>query len=106
MNGLFSDHGSVTPTPMDEKRSTDLPGILRESGLGPRKMNTDIPNILPHEQVFPIQIGQELFRLSGASISSDGMYTITPISPLPNRLVDKYLRLSRDGMGDFEHNTG
>ncbi|KAG9236025.1 hypothetical protein BJ875DRAFT_372915 [Amylocarpus encephaloides] len=34
-------------------------------------MNTDIPEILPHERVFPIQIGSELFRLSGASISSD-----------------------------------
>ncbi|KAL7268126.1 hypothetical protein RUND412_009263 [Rhizina undulata] len=31
----------------------------------------DIPKILPHEKVFPIQIGGELFRLSGASISSD-----------------------------------
>lgn len=31
----------------------------------------DIPRILPHERVFPIQIGSELFRLSGASISSD-----------------------------------
>ncbi|KAK4121846.1 hypothetical protein N657DRAFT_99229 [Parathielavia appendiculata] len=30
-----------------------------------------IPNILPHERVFPIQIGCELFKLSGASISSD-----------------------------------
>ncbi|KAL2131213.1 hypothetical protein VTI74DRAFT_5416 [Chaetomium olivicolor] len=30
-----------------------------------------IPNILPHERVFPIQIGSELFKLSGASISSD-----------------------------------
>jgi hypothetical protein len=27
---------------------------------------------LPAEKVFPIQIGSELFRLSGASISSDG----------------------------------
>jgi hypothetical protein len=33
-----------------------------------------IPNVLPHERVFPIQIGCELFKLSGASISSDGMY--------------------------------
>jgi hypothetical protein len=32
----------------------------------------EIPKILPHEKVFPIQIGSELFRLSGASISSDG----------------------------------
>ncbi|KAI1506781.1 BTB/POZ domain-containing protein [Biscogniauxia marginata] len=30
-----------------------------------------IPNILPHERVFPIQIGSELFKLSGASLSSD-----------------------------------
>jgi hypothetical protein len=27
---------------------------------------------LPSEKVFPIQIGSELFRLSGASIASDG----------------------------------
>ncbi|KAI9811679.1 MAG: hypothetical protein M1832_000713 [Thelocarpon impressellum] len=31
----------------------------------------EIPKILPHEKVFPVQIGSELFRLSGASISSD-----------------------------------
>ncbi|KAM0330736.1 hypothetical protein ACHAQA_003688 [Verticillium albo-atrum] len=30
-----------------------------------------IPRILPHERVFPIQIGSRLFKLSGASISSD-----------------------------------
>ncbi|KAK6844992.1 hypothetical protein PG995_015102 [Apiospora arundinis] len=30
-----------------------------------------IPKILPHERVFPIQIGTELFKLSGASLSSD-----------------------------------
>ncbi|KAL1837514.1 hypothetical protein VTJ49DRAFT_3681 [Mycothermus thermophilus] len=30
-----------------------------------------IPNILPHERVFPIQVGSELFKLSGASLSSD-----------------------------------
>lgn len=33
---------------------------------------TKIPEILPRERVFPIQIGGELFKLSGASISSDG----------------------------------
>jgi len=31
-----------------------------------------IPHILPHERVFPVQIGSELFKLSGASLSSDG----------------------------------
>jgi hypothetical protein len=30
--------------------------------------------VLPSGKVFPIQIGSELFRLSGASISSDGEY--------------------------------
>lgn len=35
-----------------------------------------IPRILPHERVFPIQIGTELFKLSGASLSSDGMSSI------------------------------
>ncbi|KAH8668034.1 hypothetical protein BGZ60DRAFT_528372 [Tricladium varicosporioides] len=54
---------TITPNP---------PGILRDPAVATaRKMNTDIPNILPHERVFPIQIGSELFRLSGASISSD-----------------------------------
>ncbi|KAL6860425.1 hypothetical protein ACO1O0_004453 [Amphichorda felina] len=33
---------------------------------------TKIPHILPHERVFPIQIGGKLFKLSGASLSSDG----------------------------------
>lgn len=52
----------------------EIPGIMRDQDVdGPRKWNTDIPLILPHERVFPIQIGSELFRLSGASISSDGM---------------------------------
>ena len=44
--------------------------------LGYRAAQTEtsvnkIPRILPHERVFPIQIGSELFKLSGASISSD-----------------------------------
>ncbi|KAI9681114.1 MAG: hypothetical protein M1817_002396 [Caeruleum heppii] len=56
----FSDHSA---------RITNLwPGMIRAS----REQNLpDIPKILPHEKVFPIQIGSDLFRLSGASISSD-----------------------------------
>ncbi len=42
--------------------------VLTESSVQPASR---IPNILPHERVFPIQIGSELFKLSGASISSD-----------------------------------
>jgi len=36
-------------------------------------------DILPREKVFPIQIGSELFRLSGASISSDGKLQLSSI---------------------------
>ncbi|KAI6380468.1 hypothetical protein MCOR25_001659 [Pyricularia grisea] len=35
------------------------------------KLVSKIPRILPHERVFPIQIGSKLFKLSGASLSSD-----------------------------------
>ena len=38
------------------------------------KQRPSSPSILPPEKVFPIQIGSELFRLSGASISSDGLF--------------------------------
>ena len=37
-----------------------------------RAAKGDIAVILPHERVFRIQIGSELFTLSGASLSSDG----------------------------------
>jgi len=76
MNGSISGAGGnkSATTPLDERMPTEPPGILRDPAvLNARKMNTDIPHILPHERVFPIQIGSELFRLSGASISSDGM---------------------------------
>jgi len=32
---------------------------------------TRIPEILPHGRMFPIQIGTELFKLSGLALSSD-----------------------------------
>ncbi|KAI7774224.1 hypothetical protein LA080_009068 [Diaporthe eres] len=37
----------------------------------PIQLISKIPFILPHERVFPIQIGSELYKLSGASLSSD-----------------------------------
>lgn len=33
--------------------------------------NPEIPKTLPHEQVFSIKVGNSMFRLSGASLSSD-----------------------------------
>ena len=41
------------------------------SGKGSKTPTGHPPSILPPEKVFPIQIGSDLFRLSGASISSD-----------------------------------
>jgi hypothetical protein len=38
------------------------------------KQKPSSPSILPPEKVFPIQISSELFRLSGASIASDGLF--------------------------------
>ncbi|VBB78343.1 Putative protein of unknown function [Podospora comata] len=49
-------------------------GISRPSSSQPlstTQLISHIPKILPHERVFPIQIGSELFKLSGASLSSD-----------------------------------
>jgi len=48
-----------------QRRSTPL---SQPSAL---QLVSKIPRYLPHERVFPIQIGSELFKLSGASISSD-----------------------------------
>ncbi|ODV67124.1 hypothetical protein HYPBUDRAFT_6417 [Hyphopichia burtonii NRRL Y-1933] len=38
---------------------------------GSREFDPEIPEILPHEKVYSIQVGYKLFRLSGASLSSD-----------------------------------
>lgn len=46
------------------------PGVLKEH----------IPPVLPHELVFSIRLGSEHFQLSGASISSDGMYLDLSVS--------------------------
>ncbi len=44
------------------------------------------PDMLPAGKVFPIQIGSKLFRLSGASISSDGKNSISVSSILDHKL--------------------
>jgi hypothetical protein len=59
----------------------DKADTARRSADPAQKIQPEIPHILPHEKVFPIQIGSELFRLSGASISSDG--THYPFLPPP-----------------------
>jgi len=59
--------GSVKSPAAAPRPATKGTGILY-------KQKPFAPSILPPEKVFPIQIGSELFRLSGASISSDGLY--------------------------------
>lgn len=49
-----------------------------------------IPKILPHERVFPIQIGSELFKLSGASLSSDGTDTLFHVPPMQQTCICFY----------------
>lgn len=63
------DRHTITAT-MTSIASSDA-GNLTVEPLSERNVSR-IPLILPHERVFPIQIGSELFKLSGASLSSDG----------------------------------
>lgn len=64
---------SSTSTPRTALQSTSGPTQnTGRSNRGTRAPSGHPPSILPPEKVFPIQIGSELFRLSGASISSDG----------------------------------
>lgn len=73
MQASSSGRASSMPGPDD----LEFPGVVRGQNF------PGIPDVLPHEKVFPIQIGSELFRLSGASISSDGMsYSTISLSAL------------------------
>ncbi|KAL8931521.1 MAG: hypothetical protein Q9211_006899, partial [Gyalolechia sp. 1 TL-2023] len=53
--------------------SSHAPGILR---LGQRGSSSHGQSSLPDEKGFSIQVGSELFKLSGASIMSDGRFWI------------------------------
>lgn len=56
-----------------EKRSTstDHRPARPEASLPARGRTSGC--ILPNEKVFSVQVGSEVFRLSGASIASDGL---------------------------------
>lgn len=60
---IISDDGHPQTSIEDEQRKSWI-GAYRDSKDGG----------LPAEKGFPIQIGSELFRLSGASIMSDGQW--------------------------------
>lgn len=65
------NHTSAKVPPGTGRSSARISGLLYKGDLSSASM-------LPAEKVFPIQIGSELFRLSGASISSDGLYPTYP----------------------------
>lgn len=76
-------------------KTLNLVGVP-SSQLG--KFDPNIPNILPHEQVFSIQVGQQLFQLSGASLSSDApsyftnfflQYKDSPEDQRPTLYIDR-----------------
>ncbi|KAK7731816.1 hypothetical protein SLS53_008637 [Cytospora paraplurivora] len=73
----MSAERSKSNTPLGGNNKNHSDTSQRHSILTPRRSEPSIkpisviPRILPHERVFPIQIGTELFKLSGASLSSD-----------------------------------
>lgn len=62
----YSDASSMS----NGKGPIKTPGVMRTSDLLLRSGKS----ILPHEKAFSIQIGWRLFRISGASINSDGKF--------------------------------
>ena len=67
-----TSHASFDFSKVDRlAESSHAPGVLR---LGPRSASVQGPRSLPDEKGFSIQIGAELFKLSGASIMSDGRF--------------------------------
>lgn len=67
-----SDSGPSRPT-IDAPTLSGL-GIGNSTSIHSKKASSNpTTTILPAEKMFPIQIGSETFRLSGASIASDGL---------------------------------
>ena len=59
-----------------KKQSTELPSVETDRKIA--ELSLRLTTVLPPGNVFPIRIGSELFQLSGASISSDGMFWFKP----------------------------
>ena len=74
--------GTAGATP---RSTTNIPSNRNSRG-GRSGSTSQIPPVLPPEKVFPIQIGSELFRLSGASISSDGRLSSRPPVLAPSNI--------------------
>ena len=82
-NRYAEDH---TKFEVAKSRTSSSPALLSGNGFARdvppgimRDVNQD-HGALPNEKGFPIQIGSELFRLSGASIMSDGLCCTATVS--------------------------
>lgn len=67
------DFASNTSRRLENRGAGNTPGVLRTRPAG------DLQNgqhKLPHAKAFSIQIGSEVFKLSGASIMSDGQHAL------------------------------
>ena len=79
-------HNETAPRPASGENTQVERRKEQSKGTGPQGRVIDVstprkiqdapsgPDMLPAGKVFPIQIGSELFRLSGASLSSDGKH--------------------------------
>jgi hypothetical protein len=69
-----SQGGEDTERPMaSSSKQKETVDLTKERRIA--EISSKLITVLPAGKVFPIQIGSELFRLSGASISSDGLYS-------------------------------
>ena len=67
---------SLASSASNGKPTTKIPGVMRSGDVLMRNGQYT----LPHEKAFSIQIGWRLFRLSGASINSDGKLVFSRIA--------------------------
>ncbi|KAK5164480.1 uncharacterized protein LTR77_009686 [Saxophila tyrrhenica] len=106
---LMMESGEETPSSGDSRpayntRSTAgagdaNPGSARPEFDPSRTLeDPNIPMVLPPRKVFPIQIGDKLFRLSGASISSDVPRLTAQLfsSTIYIRIGDEEFQIPRD----------
>lgn len=102
-----ADDENLRPSQQENSGAGKTPGVLR-LGYGSNAQNGQFT--LPPGKGFPIQIGSELFRLSGASIMSDGQYRFgrlwemiyakSPRAPSYfSRFFEEQLRQNEDGSG-------
>ena len=102
-----SSDGRSRATRKENGQESVPPSILRSRQVD---AYLDASSKLPAEKGFPIQIGSELFRLSGASIRSDGQYmglrNYYGFSTESSRAPSYFTRFFEEQMRQNDENTG